>query len=310
MKNLVFVSLAYISEYNGSVNMDELDEKTIDIYLKNSFVCLKTIKKNNPFDDVAVVVNFEIDIKYRKLFEENEINIYKIDYDSFNMPKDFKWSLAFFKLCSLKYVVNNLSYKNYLQLDSDVVCIGNLKDCWEEINEGLMMLSGPFTYNHPLRKLNSEVFLNLYGENARLVKWGSGFIGANQKTLKSFIEKCEEVYIKLKDINFNCDNSIGDEFITSAAAYLLGNIRDAQPYMNVYWTRKFYLVSTNYKYDPIVLIHLPDEKRTGLIYIYEYFCKYKKLPSDKILYKILGFPKTKRPKSLINFYIKIKNKLI
>ncbi len=45
MKNLVFVSLAYISEYNGSVNMDELDEKTIDIYLKNSFVCLKTIKK-------------------------------------------------------------------------------------------------------------------------------------------------------------------------------------------------------------------------------------------------------------------------
>lgn len=67
---------------------------------------------------------------YDQLFKNNNINIYKIDFEDYEMPADFTWSLAFFKIASLKYAVQNLHYEYFLQLDSDEICISQFDDMW------------------------------------------------------------------------------------------------------------------------------------------------------------------------------------
>jgi len=174
------------------------------------------------------------------------------------------------------------------------------------------MLDGPFTYNHPVRNLYSAEYKKLYNaeKEIKLIKYGSGFIGVNKRQTSLFMEQCLSIYEDIKRKDFDLDVLIGDEFITSIAAFHLVEVmKSARPYMDVYWSLNFYLTSTNYIFDKMVFLHLPDQKRSGFIYLFDYFIKKNKFPSYKQWYRILGLPKSKPPFYFIKLYIRIKNKI-
>ena len=74
-------------------------------------------------------------------------------------------------------------------------------------------------------------------------------------------------------------------------------IRNAGPYIFRFWTGSFRLISTSYKYNPITIIHTPDEKNHGILKIYNYLVKHNNLPSNEKIYKIL-YLKYKKPKTI------------
>ena len=294
MKNLVFCCFAYKESFSGSVNIPYGKVKPIEVYLKNAFVALKTTKLYNPATDVALAVNFKIPDFYGELYKRSGIAVYECDFTDFVFPQGFSWSLAFYKLNALKRLVAQTDYDNYIEIDSDVICLGSLDEVWRELGEALMMLSGPFSYNHPVRRSYSADAARLFGISGRLVKYGSGFIGGSRDDLTELAAECERIYNVIRDSGFACGSDTGDELITSIAA-LRFEVRDAKPYMDVYWTGKFYLASTNYFYDKMCFLHLPNEKDRGIVRLFDYYIAKNRFPDNKRLYKILGFPKARRP---------------
>ena len=126
-KTLILNAFAYIENTKGGVNINETDElKVIETYMKLCVTSLVSAKKNNPNSAVALVTNYNIPKKYVEIFKKHSIKIIKIKFDKFVFDKNMTWNLAFFKLCALDYVVNNLDYDNYLLLDTDTYVQNNL----------------------------------------------------------------------------------------------------------------------------------------------------------------------------------------
>lgn len=90
------------------------------------FLCV--CKKNADMDtDVALVSNFEIPNNFKNILNSSGVQIIKADFNQFNFNGKYAWSLAFFKLNALFYVVKEFEYDNYAYLDSDVFIQGNFK---------------------------------------------------------------------------------------------------------------------------------------------------------------------------------------
>jgi len=299
-ETLVCCAISHLDGYQGSVNLSNTYSH-MDIYLKNAFVALKSTKENNPGINVGLFINFDVDAIVQGIFSEEGIHIYKVPFNSFRVPSDNKWSLAFYKLCALEWAVNNLTFNYFVEIDCDVFCNGNVTDLISEAGEAIVMLSGPFTYNHPIRKQFELAYKKMYSEECRMIKWGSGLICGNLAMLKEYMIVCDEVYLKMKAHSFCGDNLLGDEYITSVAAIKTKvPIRDGKAYMNVYWTSSFYLVSTDYYYDKMVFLHLPDEKETGLIDLYDYYMNHSHFPKAEVVYKYLNLPQCNYNK--LNYY--------
>lgn len=312
-KKLIFVPLAYKKNYSMSANINLNNEKGIEIYLKNALVLLVSIQKYNSDVQTAVVTNFEIPDSFKEIYKKNNILMCKTSFEDYTMPSNFKWSLAFFKIRALEYVITELDYDYYLELDSDEICIGSIEDMWMELEDKILMFVSKFRYKHPTRCLYSDIYNKIYGnglENRKIVKTGGGFIAGSKKQISLFIDECKFIYLYLKDNIEILDKSIGDELYSSIYyAKYPDRVGDASPYVDVYWTGNFYYVSTNYLFDAISLVHLPDEKQRGLIYLYEYFMKEGKLPTEKTVFDFLSFPQCKKPFSFIRVCEKIKMKL-
>lgn len=103
----------------------------------------------------------------------------------------------------------------------------------------------------------------------------------------------------------------GDEFIIcSASVNIPGLIKDGGSYIYRYWTRNFYLVSTNFKFNPVSILHLPDEKNYGLMWLADYIIKNETLPKKEKVWKKIGFITPKRKFSLFDLFFRIKNKIV
>ncbi|OUP75322.1 hypothetical protein B5F08_11445 [Anaeromassilibacillus sp. An172] len=298
-KKLVFVPLAYKSKYSMSANINTDNENGIIIYLKNALVLLVSIQRYNADVQTAVVTNFEIPENFKKIYRQNNILIFNTTFENYTMPSDFKWSLAFFKIKALEYVLNELNYDLYLELDSDEICISSISDMWLELDDKILMFASKFRYNHNTRCLYSDIYRQIYGEtlnnNKKIIKTGGGFIAGNKKQLSLFINECDVIYSFLRSNIENIDKNIGDELYSSIYyAKYPEKVGDASPYIDVYWTGSFYYVSTNYKFDAVSLIHLPDEKQFGLLYLYDYYMKKGTFPNENIIFKLLSFPKYKK----------------
>ncbi len=262
---------------------------------------------------MAVVVNFELSPFFDELFKSNDIKVYKIDFEDYKVPANFVWSLAFFKITALKFITLNTDYEYTLQLESDEICISNFDDMWRELDYKILMIYSPFRVDHPNRVLYSKLFHEIYKNNTKqtIVKTGAGFVAGRKDMLLDFVKVCDEIYDYIKYNESTVDKNIGDELYTSiyCALYPM-RVGDAGPYATVYWTGSFYFAATNYKYDPVSIIHLPAEKKRGFIKLFEYYLKNKKLPKNETIYRIMNFPKTPTHLTIKKSLSKIKHKVL
>ena len=98
-----------------------------------------------------------------------KIKIIKIEFNDFVMPKTFAWFLAFFKLCALKYIVNNNNYEKILLLDLDTITVQSYKELWMEADHGLLLYNVNHSYEHKDRKSIVQNYQHLYQNDKILV---------------------------------------------------------------------------------------------------------------------------------------------
>lgn len=269
----------------GGVNVNE--KNRFEIYMKNCCVSLLSAKHYNPDSDVALVTNIEIPDEFGDLLKSNGILIINAEFDTFKFSDDYKWGLAFYKLCALKHVVENYDYEYVSYMDSDVYIQSDFRDIWSESEDSLLL----YDINHGLQVSDYRSFLEDYtsfsGNSRKITHYGGEFFAASRENAEIFISECFQIYLKMLDKKFV--TGFGDEFITSQAADRhKAIVKNAGAYVFRFWTGDFRLVSTCYRCNPITVLHVPAEKRSGMIKIYNYYRKYNRLPTNKTVYSMLN----------------------
>ena len=284
-KKIIMIPYADKKNANTGVNISH-DNQRRDIYFKNCCVSLISAKSHNPACDVALITNTEIPPIYRQLLDANGILLIKAEYDTFCFPDKYLWSLAFYKLCALNYAINHLDYDYYCYMDSDVYIQKSFDDIWEECEQSILL----YDINHGLQVKDYQIicdeFTKFLGNRNLITHYGGEFFAANKKNAIRFIDECLNIYQMMNDKKFITTK--GDEFIVSLAAHILkSEVKNAGAYIFRFWTGPFHLVSTCYKYNPVFVIHVPNEKQTGMIRLYNRYISKGVHPSDEKVYGIL-----------------------
>jgi len=285
-KKLIFCAYAADSNMQSGENVVDIEDK-VSLYMKNAVTALVSAKLNNPDCAVALVTNITVSEYFKKIFDKFDIKIFKENFDRFKFDNNYKWGLAFYKLCALEKVLT-YDYDSYLFLDADTYTQNSLTDLWEETDYNVMLHNHIHRLSIPdCKRYNREVE-NFCGITAPLTNYSGGFIAGSKTLLNRFINICVGIYNEMLEKNFQ--TSFGDEFITRLAAEKMKeNIKEANAYIETFWTNvHFYLTTTRYKYNAISSFHLPDEKNRGLIKVFEYIVKNGKLPQNEKVYDIFN----------------------
>lgn len=282
MKNLIFVPFAFDENKSSGANVKQ--SEAMNIYLKSLCVSLLSAKKTNTDADVALVCNLPLPAQYETLLTENGVKIFIEPFDSFLFDDQYKWCLAFYKLCALEKMVNHYDYDNYLYTDADVYFQNSVEHCFAEAKDNILM----YDINHGLNVPNYATTLDqfhAFGVDGYPTQYGGEFFCASRENARLFVERCKEIHDKMIRTNFQTNK--GDEFISSIAAHTLREkVKNAGAYIFRFWTGGFYLVSTCYQYNEISILHLPAEKQLGIAKLFTYFCKHHTFPTKSKVHSV------------------------
>lgn len=299
-KSILFIPYAEDSHMETGVNISGVANRQ-EMYLKNCSVALLSAKLNNPDIDVALVTNIELPQKYKDYFEKNNILVFVESFSEFVFPDDYRWGLASYKLCALYKISRKYEYENFAYLDSDVYVQGDISPIWKECEHNIMM----YDINHGLQTRDYleivDEFDSFLHEEKLITHYGGEFFAAKREKAISFSDECLKVFNQIIEEKFITNK--GDEFIISIVAdRFRGEIKNAGAYIYRYWTGEFFLTSTNFKFNPVPIMHLPAEKTTGMIKIYKKYICYGKLPKKERVWRICHL---KKP----SIKVRIKSKL-
>lgn len=259
-----------------------------ELYYKLCTTALVSARAHNGIQtEVAFVTNVEVPKPYSEILEKNNISVIKHEFDSFYFGKDYKWCLAFYKLCAFEYVVNNLDYDFYAYMDSDVYIKDNFDNIWEECSDNIML----YDFNSGLNEKFYRRFLGeaaaFTGEKRIITHFGGEFCACNRGNAQKLAKNMRDCFEEMLERNF--ETKAGDEFILSVSADKLRSIvKNAGAYVFRFWTGDYRIVSTAYRYSSnMVVLHCPQEKKRGLLKIYDKYISKGRLPSNDRVYGIL-----------------------
>lgn len=287
-RGIIMIPYADLTEYESSVNINLISKNARkELYLKNCCVaCLSAAEHIEASHDIALVTNIDVPEPYLSLLQEKNIKIINIPFDIFNFGASYSWSLAFYKLCVLYHSCRELDYDFYSYLDSDVYIQSDFSNIWKECENKILL----YDINHGLQVPNYRHFIDevqkFLPEKRYITHFGGEFFAASKEMAQIFSESCLSIFQEMIDKKYTTTH--GDEFIVSIAAdCMINHIKNAGAYIHRFWTGSFRLVSTNYKYDPVNILHIPSEKNDGIIHIFDYYVKHKKMPPREKVWKLL-----------------------
>ena len=287
-KNLVIVPFAYLSSAKTGANIKKKDD-TLNIYLKNVVVSTVSCKRANGSGDidVALVTNLsEIDEQYQRILDREGIHIFKCPFDAFKFPDDYEWCLAFYKLCALKFACS-LDYENILLIDSDTYVRGNFDYLWQNMSHNIILYDRAGSTVDPKDEL-CELHYARYMYDKRVQRVGGEFLAASKANLTIFIEKAEEVFRVMMRRNI-CVKS-GDEYISSITAATFNNIdfsgiRYIYRFETGFWRER----CNKGQLSVTPILHVPGNKKTGMIKLYNYYVDHNAFPPENVVYKWFHF---------------------
>lgn len=287
-KNLIFIPFAHDPEANSGVNLHATRNERLDVYFKNICVALCSARHHNPNCEVALVTNLknaDIPSAYKDLLEKHEISIFYVPFDSFRFPDDYKWSLAFYKLCALKHI-SGKDFSNVCYLDTDVWIQGSFDPIWKESEQKILLYDINHGLNVKAYRSICDEFSAFSGEKCFLTHFGGEFFAGSKHDSTLFINEAEKIFFEIQEKQLQIKT--GDEFILSLTAERFhGKIKNAGAYIFRFWTSFFYLVSTCYQYNSVIVLHVPAEKERGMIKLYNKYIRFGKIPSDRQAHRIL-----------------------
>lgn len=282
--NLVFCAYANKEGFQSGHNT-VCDDKQ-NVYLKNAFVALKSCKYYNPEDDVALVTNIELGAYWIDLFEKNNLLVLTKEFDDFLFEKDYGWSLAFYKLCALEYVLEK-DYENYVLLDTDTYTQRPFEDIWVECKHNILMPEinrGLYNGDYRIFCEEAQKYLN---SDEFITRVGGEFLAGNKNNLRSFMTECKIIYNRMNAEHITTIN--GDEFISSIAAWSMRDqVKSANAYVFRYWTAyRWHYVCSNYRYNPVCVLHCPREKEHGFLRLFKTLEHSSGMPRPSEVYALL-----------------------
>lgn len=308
-KGLILIPFASKKSYESGVNLKKsIANGAIDIYLKNCCVaCISAKAKSGDMTDVALVTNIKIPNPYNDLLQNNGVKIINAEFDDFDFGGNCLWALAFYKLCALKKAISVTNYDYYSYLDADVFVQSDYSNIWKECEESILMYDichGLQVEHYRNFLLEIENFRKLTGGGyCAITHYGGEFFAANRRMSVEFISECKKIYDMM--LANHIVTKHGDEFIISLAATKL-KVKNAGAYVYRFWTGSFRLISTCYKYNPVVVLHVPAEKQYGMLKLYNAYVSKGKLPSNSSVYRLLHLTKRSVRTIVVQLVKKIK----
>lgn len=319
MKNLIFCAFAFKEGFQTSLQTQKKAGSDVTkMYLKNIFVALTSAKMYNPNDDVCLVTNCDLPSEWQARMDAAHLMVKKVPFDTFEIPKEFPWALAFYKLCALKAMTEQGGeYDHILLMDADTYTTRPYDELMKEADYGVMLFPVGHSFNHSDREIIRKDFLKFFPKEAsflNIVHYGGEFVAGNVAALRAYISYCQKVYDKLKDEAYQMEAHAGDETVWSIAAALYkqdsGNaIIEAGAYIYRFWTGSFYLTSTVTVSNPVCIWHIPNEKETGFVRLYNYYLKHQAFPETEKAIAVFGMGKTKRPFNIYTVLNKVNGKI-
>lgn len=284
-KNIICIPFAFKTESNTGVNVRG---DAFTVYLKNACVALCSAKYYNPECEVALVTNISvrnIPQEYTAILKKEKISIIVVPFDDFTFQDKYVWSLAFYKLCVLKHLCK-LNYDNICYMDTDVYVQGNMNALWKECKYNIML----YDINHGLQvedyKIICNEFREYYADWKLITHYGGEFYASSTENARKFVQELKNIYLKM--LNNNIVTSKGDEFLISIAAdRMKDKIKNAGGYVYRFWTAPgFRLISSCYEYNPVLVLHMPNEKNNGILKLYKKYISKGKMPNNRTVWKI------------------------
>ena len=223
------------------------------------------------------------------LLSQAGIRVIACPFDNYRFEADLDWSLAYYKLCAMQYLLETEHYENYLMLDSDTFTQRGYQDIWREAAEAVLLYQVPHAASQPMTARISHTYDELWPEGAPhvLTHFGGEFVAGSQD---------------------------GDEAILDAAAYrsqLAGKpVRAANAYVFRYWLGgHFYYVSTNYCCDPVCVLHLPGKaKMRQLTVLYHKYTRSGRMSENQTVWRLCCLPAA-RPPLLRSLWVRLRAKI-
>ncbi|MBE5895306.1 MAG: hypothetical protein E7285_06530 [Lachnospiraceae bacterium] len=312
--NAIVNAFAFSKEHGNSFQLvEKTDDEKLNLYMKNIVVSLTSAKLKNPADEVMLITNITVPQPYASLLDEAGISVRKVPFDCYLVPKRFSWSLAFYKLCVLRYLAEQTEYEKILLLDTDTITMHSFEHLWKEAEHGLMLYNINHAYNHPYRGQIVACRDKFFPEcKDNVVHYGGEFLCATREVLSAWMEECNHVFSTVMADENAVPENIGDEEISALAAVFYRKkapIYEAGAYIYRYWTfKKFYLISTNTVSNPVCIWHLPGEKDSGILRMYGYYVKNKSYPAPEKAIRYFGIAKAKRPLSWHSLWHEVKKR--
>jgi hypothetical protein len=119
-----------------------------------------------------------------------------------------------------------------------------------------------------------------------VITMGGEFFLANRTNAQKYIEECQSIFLLMIEKKF--DVKSGDEFILSLAMHRLNiPIRSAHAYVNRYYTLMYRQIPERWRYHPVSVLHVPGEKKYGMLALYKRYISKGKIPNNNQVYRIL-----------------------
>ena len=94
------------------------------------------------------------------------IRVIACPFDNYRFEADLDWSLAYYKLCAMQYLLETEHYENYLMLDSDTFTQRGYQDIWREAAEAVLLYQVPHAASQPMTARISHTYDELWPEGA------------------------------------------------------------------------------------------------------------------------------------------------
>ena len=297
MQNLIFGAFAALEGYRegDAANLGRA------VYDRCTVVALCSAKLANPGCTVALVTNAPPQEPYRSQLTAVGIEIWDCPFDSYRVPADTNWALAYYKLCAMEWVLAHKDFANAAMLDLDTFTQHPLDDLWRECAEAVLLYQVPHAASQGMAAAIGRAYDAIVPQGAPhvLTHFGGELVAGSKTRLTDFLALCRQYFAQLQAVGLTPRE--GDEAIWCGAAYrslLAGQpVRAANAYIFRYWLGgRFYFVSTNYTLDPVCILHLPGAaKDRQLTVLYRRYAKKGSFPPLETVHRLCCLPAAHPP---------------
>lgn len=293
--NLIFGAFASLQGHREGANANLGSE----VYYRCIVVALCSAKQQNPECETALVTNAEVPQPYAGQLAAAGVQVWRCPFERYRVDAALEWSLAFYKLCALEWVLQNKTYDRCALIDVDTYTQYPLGPFWREADEAVLLYQCPHAAGQPMAAAISAGYNTLYGGDHVLTHFGGELIAGSRARLQAFMAECAKVYADMLQKGFQPHE--GDEFITCAAAYRSlrqgAPVRAANAYIFRYWVgARYYFVCTNYCNDPVSILHLPGNgKARQLTVLYRRYARRGAFPPREKVWRLCCFGPARPP---------------